>query len=70
MVMRGVADLATGSIMQVIYAQTVDSAPGTVFFISAGFELLALIAVSLLYIFIYKHEQKYGILGKEQDIHS
>ena len=70
MVIRGVADLATSSIMQVIYAQTVDSSPGTVFFVSAAFELQALLAVALLYIFIYKHEKKYGVLGKEQNKHN
>ena len=53
--------------MQVIYAQTVDSSPGTVFFVSAAFELLALLAVAILYVFIYKHEKKYGTLGKEQN---
>jgi hypothetical protein len=39
---------------------------GIVFFVSAGFELLSLFSVILLYIFIYRHEKIFGELGKEQ----
>ncbi len=67
MVFSGIADLATGSLMQLVYAQTVDSAPGTVFFISTGFEVFALTCVATLYFFIHRHEKQFGELGKEHD---
>jgi hypothetical protein len=67
MVFSGIADLATGSLMQIVYAQTVGSAPGTVFFVSTGFEIFALSSVVLLYFFIYRHEKQFGELGKEHD---
>jgi len=40
---------------------------GTVFFMSSGFDVVSLSAMSLLYIFIYKHEKIFGPLGENKD---
>ena len=66
MVFKGIADLAVGSLMQYIYTLTVATSPGAVFFVSAGCEILSLVAISIFYVFILKHERIFGELGREQ----
>ena len=65
-VFAGIANLATSSLMQYVYSLTVDSSPGTVFFISAGFEAFSLVATSVLFYFVLKHEEIFGEIGNDQ----
>jgi hypothetical protein len=66
MVFTGVAYLATNSLMQYVYSATVDTAPGTVFFVSTGFEVLSLASILVLYFFVSRHERAFGDLGHTQ----
>ena len=57
---------ATASV-QKLYEYTVDSFPGAIYVFLASAELITVIIMSILFVFVIRHEREFGTIGKDQD---
>jgi len=66
-VASSLSSLVGATIMPKLYAGTVATVPGAVYFFMASVQLLCIICMAVLYHVIRRHEKVHGVIGSEQD---
>ena len=60
--------MVASSLMKLIYNAAIEDFPGAPFLIEGCLAFLAFLATMGLYWVVWKHEKRYGPIGKDQEI--
>lgn len=62
-----IASLASTTFLQKLYEFTVQTFPGAMYVALSAMESITVLLLSILFIFIIRHERKFGAMGKDVD---
>ena len=66
-VASSISYLISSTFSQKLYEYTVEYFPGAIYVFMASTELMTVIIMSILFIFVIRHEREFGVIGKDQD---
>ena len=62
-----IASLVSTTFLQKLYELTVQTFPGAMYVALSAMESITVLLLSILFIFIIRHERKFGAMGKDAD---
>ena len=66
-VVVSISSLMSSTFLQKLYEFSVETYPGAMYVALAGMELVTILAMSVYFVFVIRHERQFGDIGRNQE---